>query len=294
MTTLLEVIDEANHLLLGGMREQLTSLDGAIASDSATTINIVAGIEGLTRGDILQIEQEMVMVLDATAPAAPVVLRGYRSTAATHAGGTAVVLNPVVSWVDWVRHINNELRSLSSPQGGLFRAEPIEITYQSARLGFDLVGADDVDAVLAVYAGQPGAHGDFIPLGKRDWDLQRDMNSSSFPSGYALRLTSGYTVNGQKVRVLVKSPFALVANPTDIVESVSGIPSTAIDLLSIGAVIRAVEGNEISRNKLETNPIRKLGDVPAGALNASAAGLRSRYNERRIEERSRLIARWGL
>lgn len=294
MTTLLEVIDEANDLLLGGMREQIGALNGAIATTSATTITIDPGVEGLTRGDIIQADTEMMMVLDVTVPTSPVVLRGYRSTAATHLDNTLIVVNPIVPYVNWIRHVNNELRSLSSPQAGLFRAEPIEFIYTANNMGFNLPGADDVESVLAVYASQPGGRNDFMPIQRHQWELQRDMNSGDFASGYALRLNSGYPVNGFKIRVLVKAPFALVANFSDIVESVSGLPATAIDLLAIGAVIRSVESNEIARNKLETQPIRKLKDVPAGAINASAAGLRNRYNERRIQERGRLIQRYGL
>jgi len=300
MTLVSEVIEEANDLLLGGAAEQATVITNELIPADVDLFPS-PWIEEVVPGDLLQLENELVYVIGSTPvipaiptdiPATYTVIRGYRSTAASHGFNTTAVIRPAVPNVVWLRHLNNTLRSLSSPQKGLFRVEPIELTATS-RIGYDLTGMGDFDGIIEVYAKNPGGMGDFVLLPRSAWDEQRDINTTDFSSGSALRIIRG-GYPGQPVRVLAKQPFNLVANFTDIVESVTGIPSTAIDLLALGMVIRAVEGDEIARNSLDASAGRRSSDVPPGAISASAAGLRQRYQERQVEERSRLIRKYGL
>lgn len=293
MTTVLQVIDEANELLLGGFREEISQLNGALDA-SQTNIVVDAGLGDLARGDLLQVDQELMYITAWSAGTnTATVRRGFNSTAVTHADDALVVVNPVVSAVAWMRHINNELRSLSSPQAGLYRVADEELTYNATYRGFDL-SVIEYDDVVAVYALQPGSGRDWVPVSRSSWEVQREMETSDFSTGTALRITGGQFAQGYRVRVILKAPFALVTAFSDVVETVSGLPSTAIDLLAIGAVIRSIEGDEVARNRTDIQPTRRLSEIPPGAINASAAGLRARYAERRIEERSRLMRRHGL
>lgn len=294
MTTLLEVVDEANELMLGGMREQITQLNGAVNS-SAGTVTLDDGLEGISRGDLIEIDTELMYVLswnDGTNVAT--VLRGYNSDAATHADNSVAVINPIVPKAMWRKHINNVLRSLSSPVAGLFRVQPVEVTFNSSAVAYNLAGVEDMESVISVQASQPGSIGDWVDVNRRDYAIQRDMATGDFASSFALRLTGSQPYSGRRIRVLYRAPFGLLDQFEEIVESVSGVPATAVDLLALGAVVRACEGNEIARNKLETNPIRKLGDVPPGAINSSLAGIRNQFQVRKQEEAMRLVRRYGL
>lgn len=295
MTAVSEVIAEANGLLLGGVKETFTTLDTAV-NTSVTSWVLDPGLEHVEAGDTLQADEEEVLVSawDHQTNTATVVRARNGTIAAAHDVGDLVTHNPLVGAGTWFKHLCNELRSLSSPQKGLYKVSPVEITYNGARVGYDLAGVTDLEDIIDVQAEQPGGHGDWVAVTHRDWALQRNHDAGDFASGYALRFRGGALNPGRAIRVIYRGPFTLPTVYTDVVETTCGIPPTAVDLLAIGMVIRAVESQEISRNLLRLQPTRKLGDVPPGALNQAAAGLRTRHQERVSEERSRLIRKYGM
>lgn len=296
MTTAAEVIRETKERFLSSMRPEVNKLNGQL-TDSVTSVVVEFETGGIKEGATIQVDQELMYVWSyAPTTKTATVERGWDgSTAAAHDDDSLVYVNPIVTDVQIFREINNELRSLSAPTNGLYRVATLDTIYNDARIGFDLTGVTMVDEIIAVFAEQQGAERNWVPLPPSSYQLVRNQDTDEFASGFAIRLLSGPFEPGRTVRLVLKQAFTTLSGVDDDVESVSGLPSTAIDLLSIGAAIRLASSREVARNLTEVQSItRRAEEVPPGALQQAAAGLRQLRRERIAEEAARLQRQYGL
>lgn len=295
MTTLQEVIHEARSYIMSAVRDEVTTLSANIISESPTTFTVSTVPVGLQAGARVSIGLETIYV-QSISTLTVTGIRGWEGSAAgVHALGDVVYINPKITGYEYMRAVNNELRHLSTPTAGLFRASPVELTYNPATTGYNLTGLTAIDQVAAVYAQQSDGSNNWVPINRRDWELQRNAETDDFSTGFNLRLLSGAYESGRQVRVVGKLPFTSVTTLTTNVESVSGLPATCIDILAIGAALRLAGVREIARNLYEDGGMIGAGDeVPAGAANQAPAGLRQLYRDRLEAEKARLVRQYGL
>ena len=293
MTTAAELISEARSLFYSGQRDNLTTLTAA-ENTTDTSIVLVDETNTVQRGSVLSVDLEEMLVTGYTAASkTATVIRGWNgSTAADHLIGAVVWVNPRVSDFRILRAINNELRSLSAQ--GLYRVATKELTYSSVLLGYDLAGVTSIDEIMRVRLETTGPEDDWVDLARNTWRLQRNQAVGDFSSTFALKLLSGGD-QGRAVTVVYKQPFGTLAALADTAETTAGFPTTAVDILSLGAAIRVAEGREIARNFSDAQgDTRRADEVPPGAANQAPAGLRQRYRQRVGEEAARLVRQYGV
>lgn len=288
MTTAQQVIDSCRHdYILTGQRDQVNRLTTTLDS-STTTVAFDFELKGVQEGSVISIDLELMYVW-STSPAAKTatVQRGWEgSTAASHTSGAVIRVNPKVSDFDIFGAINDELRSLSSPLNGLFKVVTADLTYNAAVSGYNLTGATDVIDVLEVRYDTPGVDQSWPIV--RSFDVARSMPTADFASATAVMLHEG-GYPGQSIRVRYSAPFTLLSTAADVVETVSGIPSTAVDILSIGAAIRLSAGRPIRRSQPDTQgDTRRAAEATTQDTLMAPNGLRALHRARVNEEAARL------
>ena len=120
--------------------------------------------------------------------------------------------------------------------------------------------------------------------------MGRNPNDPLFPSGRAVFLYED-AYPGLPFYVTYAFPLIQMSQLTDPVVETTGLPPTAVDLPPLGAACRLVEGREVKRNFIESQPDpRKAPEVPPGAVMNSMRGLDARRT-RRIDAESDRIKR---
>ena len=287
MTTLVDLVHETKRHLQSMQREPMNKLNAAITAD-AENVSFLYDASQVQTGSYLQIGLELLYVwaVDQSAKTAVVGRGELGSTAAAHAEGDVVTVNPKFPDYTIVKAINDDLRDLSTPTNGLFRVRTVELTASATSPGYDLTGAtSDVLEVLSVTTRHPGAPRVWSPV--TNYELNRNAHSD-FASGYSFHLADG-AYPGQPVRVTYKAAFTALANLSDNVETVSGLPATMHDLPPMGAAVRLVAPREIRRNFIDgQGDSRRAEEVPPGATAASMRALAALRQQRIDAEHGRL------
>lgn len=291
MTTVAVGIERILAMLQSGNREEINLLNGAISSTSATTFTFSYDLRGIQPGAVLGVDTEQVYVspeTDATNKTATVI-RGYAgTTAATHANGAQVVVNPKFPRSAIFDAINDSLDTLSSE--GLFKMSTVDLTYVGNTLAYDLTSVTDVSDVYEVRYKELGSTKEWKHVPRDGWHLQRHASTSDFASGFAL-VVDGYVAQGQTLRVVYKAPFTRATATSDDLQTTCGLPSTANDLLYLDAAIRLVYPTEIRRNfTASQGDTRRAGEVPPGALTNASRGWEL-VRQRRLTDEIRRLKR---
>jgi hypothetical protein len=288
-------IDETRDLLLTDYTEELATLGGAMNA-STTTIAFSlpsASPAGVVAGATLEVGTELMYVFDVAADGTTTVQRGYKgSTAAAHSDGDLVTINPKFPAYQVLDALNHELRDLSSPQNGLFQMKTVELTFDTAKDGYDMTGVtDDILSVYQITFSDPGSENSEPTL--PDFTLRRDRNTSSFASGYALIL-HGDAWPGETVRVQYKTGFTALTDTTTAL-SATGLHAEAYDLPVLGAATRLMSSRPIRREFLdEQGSSRSAEEVPPGAISASMRDLRQLREDRVNAEVARLHSQYPI
>lgn len=292
MTTLAELIARTrNDYLTPSEAESRNRLNGAV-TDDATTLTLSQPLNALQMGSKISLGLEDIHVwsTDDAAMTADVDRGEYGSTAAAHADGARVLVNPRYTDAQIMRALNTSLSMLVSE--GIFGISTVELTFTSAVQGYDLTGSTGVLGVVeALYES--------ADTSTKQWSqipnvrILRNASTSVFASGTGV-LIDTIIPNGSTVRVTYSHELtAALAALTDNVETVTGISSVAVDILCIGAALQLTAGKEIARNETDVARPRRGGDVPAGAWSQADSNLRSLWRDRVKAERSRLNRKWG-
>jgi hypothetical protein len=293
VTLVSDVIGQARRHFMATQRDRYQTLS-ADCTATATTITVTydtaAQQTAVIAGTTLEIGIES-MLVTAVSSTALTVIRGFNSSTKTaHKSGDLIKLNPVLLDFELFNAINNELRDLSSPGVGLFQVDTYEFT-PSGNIGYDLpLPLRSIATILEVFAVQwQEPQKDWRRV--YHWKFQRATNTSDFPSGFGL-MFKGTVESGRIHRVFYKAGFVPFDAITDDVSS-SGLMDEAIDVLAMGAAIRASESREISRSFFERQgDTRRPSETPPGSQLQGASALRAHYMMRRSAERSRLHKLW--
>lgn len=280
------------HLYTGG-REERNKL-AADLNSSDVTLSVTYGLGGIQAGSKISVDLEDMHVWAAAATNTVTVKRAdFGSSAASHTTGAVVTVNPKFSDFDIFRALNETLRDLSSPQSGLFQVKTTNLTYQAAIQGYDLtsVGSDFIGIHQVRWkVTDPSLRWPRI----KHFSVLRNMPTTDFASSLALVVYES-AVPGRTVNVSYKASFGLFSTAADNVLATTGLPSTAHDILPIGAAIRLTLGREIKRNFTEAqSDTRRAAEVPAGANLNAMRQLQAQYAERVAAESARLLAEYPV
>jgi hypothetical protein len=290
MTTTGDLIEDAATQLFSGQEQRVNRLASSI-TDTVPTIPFQYPLEGLDRGVIIGIDLEEIRGWEFSGQSATVAERGVNGSAkAAHDALATITVAPKFSRARILRAMNRELQALSSPANGLYQMKSLEVTYQSSTAGYDLAGITGIDDIWQIEARSVTATRDWVPLESHRYRLDRNADTGDFPSGFALFLLSGGGQAGQPVRIWYRAPFTLLST-TDVTYDVAqtGLPSTAEDLLPLGALLRLVPPRDIKRTFTESQGgPRRSEEVPPNTASQSVSSLRKFHADRVAEEAARL------
>lgn len=286
MTTFADLIERTKRHLYTETRDEVDKLAAQIATTSATSLTTTYQRGGIQVGAILACELEEMYVL-AVSGATVTVARGWNgTTAATHANGTLLFVNPRVSAGAIAKAINEDLVDLSAQ--GLFGDPTVSFTYTGGTDTYDLTGVTDLTRVLTVKYDANDGTGRWFNVGS--WSVDRDADTSLYPSGMSITLS--WAEPGRPVRVTYARPFAALSALTDDVATVGLVPASMHDIPPLGAALNLTVGAEVARNWLTLGNNRRADDVPAGARLGEFRGLAAKREQRINSERARLYAKY--
>lgn len=284
--------DTVEALVRGALRHLPQSparnrLAGAVTA-GATSLTFEFDLGGIQPGARLSVELEECGVWSVSESAhTAVVERGDNgSTAATHADGAMVLVNPTVSWFEVLNAVNDEL---SAPPLGVYRVRTDTFTAGTVA-AYDLVA--DVVEVLAVSYDPGGSLGDWPRLPPELWRFDPNADATDFPSGRSLTLYGG-PLSGT-VRVAYKAPFTTLAALTDDVAAVSGLPARAHQILELGAALRLSAHFPVRRASTasQSDP-RRAEEVTTSDTLSSPGRLGQLYERAVLAEQAALAREWG-
>lgn len=279
MTTASELIDVTLRMLRAGTREQLNVL-AADVDAAATTFVVESELGGIQEGASVELGDELGYVRSVTPSTKSFTgIRGYEaSTPAAHVAGTVVRVNPKFTRISVFDSMNHVLSDLSGR--GLCRRLTKALTYNANTVGYDLDASSVID-VLEVTRETTGPELDWPLIPRSRWRFRANADTTDFPSGSALLVESGAADPGRGLRVVYTAPFVALTATSDVVETVTGLSATALDLLTYGAAMRMVFWRETMRNVFEAQgDSKRAQEVPAGAQIGAARAWQAIFEDR--------------
>lgn len=281
-----DLIAETRRHLFGGQRETRNKLAAPVVA-GGTQLTFQYEPDAIVAGAMVQVGLELFYVWSITGSTATVEPAQWGSVAALHNTGDVVVVNPKFPDFGILKALNDSILSLSAPSLGLYRIGTADLTYTANVGGYDLAGVTDLLDIIDIRAHRGDVSTKDWPL-LDTWRLDRGVDATDFPSGFALFLTDTPD-SGSTIRVRYRSGFSPLVNLSDDVAAVTGLPLTAFDIPPLGAAIRLVHPREIKRNFTEAQGDgRRAGEVTPGAVAGSVNALERDYYRRIAQEAERL------
>ncbi len=255
MSTFTDLISET-HLLLSGYtqrQDQATHLTSSMLVGDLTFVVQAGNV--LTRG-MVEIEDELIWVdsfnaSTNTATIAPYG-RGYRgTTAAAHTSGVRVTIAPLFPRSAIERNINSALDAIYPD---LYGTATTTFTFSPAVTTYALP-ADCID-ILNISWQTIGPSKEWLPV--RHFRVDRMADPTTWATGKTVSLAEPI-VPGRTVTVRYSNKPLLLVNQTDVFETTTGLPSSAREVIILGAAYRMAVYLD-------------LGRVPARSAEADAQG----------------------
>lgn len=286
MTTVAELITRTrNDYLTPSEPDSRNKLNGAV-SDSATTLTFTYPLNGIGDGSkiSLGLEDIHVWTTEEAVRTAEVDRGEYGTTAASHSDGATVLVNPRYTDSQIVRALNASVSMMTTE--GIHAYSTVELTHDSSVNGYDLTSSTKFLDVTEAYW-------EAVDTTAKAWrrlpvQILRDANTADFASGTGI-LVNHAIPNGVTIRVKYSHELdPSLAALTDVVETVTGLEASAVDILCIGAALTLTAGKEIALNETDSARPRRSRDVPPGSFSQADSNLQSLWRSRVRAERGRL------
>lgn len=284
MTTFADLVNEVFLTLEGwglnnGRAAFITTstlTSGGLSFTVDSSENIGAGV--------VEIEDELIYVQSVSGTTVTIAPdgRGYRgTTAASHAVGKRVTMNPVIPRVKVKRAINETIAGVYPTLRATATTTLSPVGYKRA---YELPAA--FEQVLQVNYEASGPTGIWPQVTHYDVDLYAD--ATDFPSGKSLTLIGPFEV-GHTVKVTyLKRPTELV-NDADVLATVSGLNDSATSLIVAGALWRIAVSFPISILRNDSAVTDYVDGQQSKSRDAAQVAMlmRQRYEQELREEAAR-------
>lgn len=238
-----DIITEASAQLhgWGGTADRITPLTASIGpTDTQFTVDFAFGqAVGITPG-VVEIDEEQLYVVAVDANTGICTLangvgRGYGgTTAASHTAGAAVISRPRFPRAQIMRQLNNILGGVFPD---LFQVKTFTGTVTYPSNTYTLPGATGPVMIFDVQWQDPVGN----------WHKAFSYTVDPFDNSF--RLGGGIPI-GRPLRVLYGIQPGTFTAETDDFATVTGLPLSSVDVLSLGVVARMVPALDISRAQL--------------------------------------------
>lgn len=293
MATFNDLISEVTIKLSGyGLRNDATTYvtNATGFNSSALTFN-VATTETLAKG-IIEIDDELILV-DAVNPTTGALTiapygRGYfGTTAAAHSQGAKVTISPVFTRQDIKTALNDTILSVY-PQ--LFGVASNEFRFSAAVTTYPL--PSDAERVLSVRYRLVGPTKEWMPV--RYWSTDTFASTGDFTSGKSITISSQVGAGDTVKLTYTKEPSVLV-NGSDVFATVTGLPSSAKDVIVLGAVYRLLSMVEPGRLTFVSPEGSFVSDrIQYGSGSNVTRTLFALFQQRLVEEQQKLLRKFPI
>lgn len=243
--TLGALVEGVLSYLQAQQQNAVTSLTADITS-SATSF-VVDDASSVSAG-LIEVDTELMQVVRADLSTNTVTIaprgRGYRgTTAATHTAGAEVRIRPLMPYSSVIREINNELSGLYPKMSWV---SDYEFTYDPTKIAFDLPA--DVGLVLDVRYLDRLNEWQRV----RNWEMEKGQDTADVSSGASIRVYAPEALS--TIRVVYGKRFGRPAALTDVMGTVTGLPSSCEDIITIGAACRLLPSLDVAKLSSVTIP----------------------------------------
>lgn len=287
MATFADLVHDVRRRVYGSMAENVNLVQTS-ASAGQTSIQLELGVDGIQKGMLLSSGLNVWFVKGVYSTDNTVfVIPGYDgSPQQAVAAGDMVYVRPRVT--DWYafNSLNDQLRSLSSPENGLYRigtwVANVDPTYQVYDVPAEAANMTNILRVRWRWPGTPDVWSELAPRHYR-WIYSTEQNNIrlllSIPSGTEIEFT-------------YKAPFNLATSLSDDPVADCGLTDTMLDLPVLGAAIELLLTTEARRTQVQTQGDSRRPEEVAVTANSNIAGELQRHYKARIqEEMTRLVTR---
>jgi hypothetical protein len=288
MSTVGTVVDRTLRQLMSGTVEEINKTVGALTTTS-TSVVFQYDLNGLRAGGVIQIDNELMYVWEVSQGSkTATVQRGWNgTTAATHISGSITLVDPKFPRSQILEAINAEIDDLSSPMNGLYQIKSLELNYNGT---FTMVNLPTTDKIIDLVSVTVRYIATDYPKITR-CRLIRDLPNDDFNAGYAIRFDE--QVRAGRMIVVYKAPFTNVTSESQNLQNIAGFPTTAEDILMMGAQIRLVSPREVKRNFTESQgDTRRSEEVPTGSVSSSINNIIRMRRDRITAEAARLARQY--
>lgn len=288
------MVDEVRSNLSGYTLRQdritnLTNTGGINTSELAIKIG---NSENLAKG-IVEIDDELIWInsfdrQNLTLNAIQGFGRGYGGTTpAPHAQNAMVTLTPTFPRVNVKKAINDTINSLYPK---LFAVNSITFTFNAAQIAYAL--PDDARDVLYVSWQTPGPSREWLPVNR--WRIDRMANVSAFNTTKTVNIYEKI-MPGRTVQVYYSTIPNDLTNNSDDFATVTGLPETSRDVITLGAAYRLLSYLDTGRINLSSAE----ADINDNKLPSTAGASASKYvfalyQQRLMEESTKLQDRFPI
>jgi hypothetical protein len=205
--------------------------------------------------------------------------RGYKGTvAATHSAGSQISIAPTWPRAVVAREVNNTIRAVYP---NLFAVGTYDFTASPTTWQYSMPSV--IDRVLSVewrWGNSIDIDG-WMPV--HSWEMSQSANVSDFGTGKALMIGEPL-VSGARLHVVYSRAPSVLVNPSDVF-TLSGLPSSARDVIVYGATSRLLPWQDSARVPVETvSSDAQDNTKPVGNGIAVAAEIRKLYTSRLQDE----------
>ena len=288
MSTVGTVVDRTVRQLMSGTVEERNKTVGALTATS-TSVVFQYDLNGMRAGGVIQIDNELMYVWEVSSGSKTVTVeRAWNgTTAVAHAAGAVAIVDPKFPRSQILEAINAEIDDLSSPMNGLYQIKSLELNYNGTWNMINLPTTDKIIDLVSVTVRYIATDYPVI----RKCRLIRDLPNDDFSAGYAIRFDE--QVRAGRMIVVYKAPFTNVTTEAQNLQNIAGFPTTAEDILIMGAQIRLVSPREVKRNFTESQgETRRSEEVPTGSVSSSINNIIRMRRDRITAEAARLARQY--
>jgi hypothetical protein len=294
MPTLSDMIDEVKVNLQGYTlrQDRITYVANAGGLSTSTTSVTIGSSSNLAKG-VIEIDDELLLVdtydkASNTLTIMPGFGRGYQhSTAATHNQYAPVILSPAFPRMSVKQAINDTIASLYPK---LWANATTTITYNPAVTTYALpAGIEDI-TTLSWQAIGPSK--EWIPI--NNWRMDPMANTTAFPSGSSVSIHDRITP-GRTIQVAYRKAPVILDNSSDEFATVSGLPASCRDVVTLGAAYKILSYIDAGRVNL-TSAEADAADTktPSTAGTSVSKYIFALYQQRLNEESSKLSGQYPI
>ena len=287
MASIGDLVADVRRRVYGSMTENVNLVQTS-ASAGQTSLQLELGVDGIQKGMLISSGLNVWFVKGVYSTDNTVfVIPGYdNSPQDAVAAGDMVYVRPRMT--DWYAFnaINDQLRSLSSPDAGLYRigtwVANVDPTYQTYVVPSAALTMTNIIRVRWRWPGTTDVWTDMAPRHYR-WNYSTVQNVVrlliSIPSGTEIEFT-------------YKAPFTLATSLADDPVADCGLSDSMLDIPSLGAAVELLQTTESRRTQITAQgDSRRPEEVPVSSNSSIAGQLQRMYKSRVQEEMSRLVTR---